>query len=191
MRKALIGLCLLLLAAFCFGPGIAAAEKAAFTGEWVCVAIDLGDGVKTAEYQGAPVGELMKLKLDEGGSLVLTSQGGEIPGSWTESDGGITLDIEGQKVVFRFTEGQLVNTDNGVTMYLEKTASQSAGGLFSLIKGNRYTGKWVASAVDEGDGVLKEQVNGVSVSSLMSFQINQDGTLVMTSMGLDTKGEWK
>ncbi len=192
MKKAMIILSLLLLAAVFTCPGQAMAETSDVTGEWVCVAVDLGDGVKSTQFQGAPVSDLMKLKLGEDGTLVLTSQGGEISGSWSQSEGGISLNIEGQTVVFSLNDGQLVNTDNGVTMYLEKAAAPvSTGGLFSLIKGSKYTGKWAASAVDEGDGILKEQIDGVSVASRMSFQINRDGTLVMTSMGFDMNGVWQ
>ena len=121
----------------------------------------------------------------------MTTLGESIPGTWKADGKGVSAVIDGQAVAFAYTDGQLVNNSNGVTVYLEKAApQQKAGGLLSLLKGSKYTGKWVAAAVDEGDGILKEEFEGVKVAELMSLQINRDGTLIMTAMGVDTKGVW-
>lgn len=190
MKRAFRIACLLLAALVAAAAAPALAGAADYAGDWACVAVDLGDGNKLTEYEGTGVGDLMKLRLGQDGALVLTSMGGEIPGTWAETADGISADIEGQAVAFTLKDGQLVNTENGVTMYLEKAAAPKSGGLLSLVKGSRFTGRWVVSAVDEGDGVLKDQYQGMKVSDVMAFQINRDGTLVMTSMGLDVPGTW-
>ena len=191
MRKQLKVTYLLLLILALTGSQIALAQTADFAGEWVCVAVDLGDGVKLTEYEGSSVGELMKIKLDQDGSLLVTTLGASIPGTWKEDAQGVSANIEGEELAFELIDGQLVNTSNGVTAYLEKAAAQpKSGGLLSLVKSSRYVGTWVPTAVDEGDGVLKEEFQGVKVADLMAFQINRDGTLTMTSMGVDINGVW-
>ena len=129
----------------------------------------------------------MKLQVNQDGTLLATSYGVPIPGTWKEDVNGISAVIDGEPVAFEFKEGQLVNDSNGTLLYLEKVETKpKSGGLLSLVKGNKYAGEWIASAVDEGDGVLKTELDGIKVSELMSFLINRDGTLVMTSMGQET-----
>jgi hypothetical protein len=161
MRKAFRVICLMLMVIVFVGFQAVLAQTTDFTGEWVCVAVDLGDGVKLTEYEGSSVGELMKIKLEQDGTLMVTTLGASIPGTWKTDAKGITATIDNQAVAFEFIDNQLVNNSNGVTAYLEKAAAQpKPGGLLSLLKGGKYTGKWVTAAVDEGDGILKDEIGG-------------------------------
>jgi len=193
MRKMIaLTVCLFViaLAVPCFQTALA--ETSSFAGEWVCVALDDGDGVKKTEYEGINVSDLMKLQFNQDGTLQVSSLGESMPGTWKEDKNGISAVIDSEPVEFEFIEGQLVSNSNGTIIYLEKVETKpKSGGLLSLVKGNKYAGTWIASAVDEGDGVLKAEFDGVKVSELMSFVINRDGTLVMNSMGQESSGTWQ
>jgi hypothetical protein len=192
MRNLLRATCLLLVVMLVAESSLAAAQSTDYAGEWVCVALVMGDGVKQSEYEGSSVADLMKLRLNEDGTLVLVSMGESIPGTWEGNAQGVTATIEGQAVSFEFNDSRLVNNENGVTLYLEKTVVQpKAGGLLSLLKGSKYIGTWVPEAVDVGDGILKDEMDGIKVAELMSFQINRDGTLLMTTMGIEYSSTWQ
>lgn len=191
MRNAINASCAILIAIVLLGFGAASAQTMDYQGEWVCVAVDLGDGVKVTQYEGASVRDLANLRLNADGTMSVTTPGGAISGTWKEENGGISAQIEGEVVPFELKDGQLVNASNGVTMYLEKAgAKPMTGGLLSLIKGSKYTGHWIAAIVDEGDGVQKQEIDGIKVRDLMSFQIDRDGTLVFTTAGADINGSW-
>jgi hypothetical protein len=136
------------------------------------------------------VADLMKMQLNKDGTLQVTAFGETISGTWKENAGGIAANIDGQEVAFEYKDQQLVNNSEGVTMYLEK-AKAKAGGLLSLIKGNKYIGTWVAAAVDEGDGILKDEMDGIKVADLLSLDIKRDGTAVINTMGEESGGTWK
>ncbi len=191
MRKAMKVTSLLMLILVLAVSPAALAQTADYAGDWVCVAVDMGDGVKLTQYEGSDVGELMKIKLNQDGSLMVTTLGMSIPGTWKGDAKGVSANIEGEELAFELIGGQLVNTSNGVTAYMEKAAAQpKTGGLLSLVKGSKYLGKWVPTAVDEGDGILKDSLEGVKVADLMALQVNRDGTIVMTTMGVDINGKW-
>jgi hypothetical protein len=190
MRKAFAAICLLLLLCTASGLQASKAETADYAGEWTCVFIDTGDGVKKTEYEGISVADLMKIQLNQDGTLQVIFSGETIHGSWKKSTGGIVTNIDGQEITFEYKEQQLVNDSDGMLMYLEKTKAKP-GGLLSLVKGNKYAGTWAAAAVDEGDGILKEEMDGVKVADLLSLDIKRDGTVIFTSMGVETSGTWK
>src|SRR5690606_9202427 len=111
---------------------------------------------------------------------------------WTAQDQGITALIEGQQVVFLLKDGKLVNTDNGVTSYLERQpAKPKPGGLLSLLAGRKYEGRWISTAVDEGDGVLSPALDGMLIDGLFTIDIRGDGTLLFSSTGDEDKGQWE
>ncbi|MHC1786923.1 MAG: hypothetical protein AB9880_07675 [Christensenellales bacterium] len=192
MKKAVgaLLLSLIILAAGVLQPALA--QGADLTGDWVCVAVDLGDGVKSTEYMGSSVGDLMKLSIKADGTLLLTSMGAPIPGTWQANQEGLAATIDGEPVAFLLQEGQLLNQSEGVTIYLGRAAAKAEpGGLLGLLKGSRYLGRWTVAAIDEGDGVLKKEYQGLQVAQMMSIQINRDGSFVMTSLGMDTPGQWQ
>ena len=184
---------LAILAALCLMlPVTSFAQPADYTGEWVCTAVDMGDGVLLKEYEGIAVSELMRLTLDQSGGLTVNSLGQTIPGTWAAQSGGITALIEGQQVVFELKDGKLVNTDNGVTSYLERQpAKPKPGGLLSLLSGRKYEGRWISTAVDEGDGVLSPALDGMLIDGLFTIDIRGDGTLLFSSTGDEDKGQWE
>lgn len=179
---------LAMLAALCLMLPVASyAQPAEYAGEWVCVSVDMGDGVLLKEYEGVAVRELMRLTLDQNGGMMVNSMGQVIPATWTVQDQGITALIEGQQVVFVLEDGKLVNKDNGVTIYLEKqSAAPKTGGLLSLLAGRKYEGRWISTAVDEGDGVLSTEMDGMLVDGLITLDISGDGTILFSY-----KGQWE
>ena len=191
MKKTLM---VLLMALVMLGLGIypACAATADYTGDWICTGIDQGDGVIQAEFQGMAVSELMKLTLDTGGTLVLVSAGETIPGTWTAHEGGITAVIDEEPVNFVLLDGKLTNTEQSTTIYLEKAGEPArSGGLLSRLAIGKYPGRWISVAVESGDGVPKTEMDGMSVTGLLVFTIDADGTLALTSMGMDEQGTWK
>lgn len=182
---------LAILAALCLMlPVPSLAQPADYTGEWVCTAVDMGDGVLLKEYEGIAVSELMRLTLDQSGGLTVTSLGQAIPGTWTAQDQGIAALIEGQQVVFGLKDGKLVNTESGVTSYLERQpAKPKPGGLLSLLAGKKYEGKWISTAVEEG-GVLSTEIDGMLIDGLITLDIRGDGTVLLSTMGAEDKGQW-
>ena len=191
--KKMMKAALAILAALCLMlPVTSFAQPADYTGEWVCTAVDMGDGVLLKEYEGIAVSELMRLSLDQSGGLTVNSLGQTIPGTWTAQDQGITALIDGQQVVFSLNDGKLVNTDNGVTSYLERQpAKPKPGGLLSLLAGRKYEGKWISTAVDEGDGVLSPALDGMLIDGLFIIDIRGDGTFLFSSTGDEDKGQWE
>ena len=182
-------LSLLLLVAALTQPLPARAED--YTGHWVCVGVDLGDGVPVDVYMGTAVADLMQLRLEAGGELTVISMGQEMPGTWAETAEGISALIEGQQVLFSFRNGQLVNNEQGVISYLEKqNAAPKAGGLLSLMIGKSYVGKWVSTAVDQGDGQLVTDIGGMSIAGFITLQIKADGSVLVNSMGAQEEGQW-
>ncbi len=172
-------------------PPAAQAQSNDYTGHWVCVGVDLGDGVPTDVYMGTAVADLMQLRLEAGGEMTVISMGQEMPGTWAETAEGISALIEGQQVLFSFQNGQLVNNEQGVTIYLEKqAAAPKAGGLLSLMIGKSYVGKWVSTAVDQGDGQLVTDIGGMSIVGFITLQINADGSVLVNSMGAQEEGQW-
>lgn len=178
----------LLIAALAM-PSVAFAAASDIAGEWACVAVDSGDGVKQVEYEGIDVAELVKIAFREDGTLTMTSQGEDTEGTWAEADSGVNALIDGQDVAFKLVDGQLVNDTDGVLIYLEK-AVKKKGGLLGALGIGKYTGKWVATGFDKGDGLIVDEMDGYPVSEYASLQIKRDGTLVMTSLGEDTAGTW-
>lgn len=172
-------------------PQAASAQTADYTGNWVCVGIDAGDGVLAKEYFGYAAEELMQLRLEAGGTLTLTSAGEAIPGTWSATDEGISVLVEGQHVLFRLENGQLINTEQGVTSYLEKVPdAPKTGGFLSLIIGKAYIGTWISTSADQGDGVLITDIGGMPIKGLITLQINADGSVLVNSMGEDEQGQW-
>ncbi len=169
----------------------AALADTAYPGEWVCVAVDPGTGVKQTDFEGMNVSELVKLVISEDGTLTVLSFGETIKGTWAQASGGITAEIDGEQVSFALEGSQLVNNTDGVLMYLEKESKKpAAGGLLSLVKGSKYAGHWVAEAV-VSQGVRMTEMEGIPVSQLLSFTFNRDGTLEFLSMGISTGGTWQ
>lgn len=190
MRRASMGfliLCLIVLM-----PVVsAAALDAEYTGEWVGSAIDVGDGVKLTEYEGVNVSDLMKIEFKEDGTLTVTSFGQLISGTWEADAEGVSAVIDSQQTAFRMENGQLVNNSDGVRIYLERTpAKPRTGGFLGSMLANKYVGDWACAAVDEGDGILQTQYQGVDAAEWMSLKINRDKSVVMTSMGEEYAGTW-
>lgn len=87
MRNAINASCAILIAIVLLGFGAASAQTMDYQGEWVCVAVDLGDGVKVTQYEGASVRDLANLKLNADGTMSVTTPGGAISGTWKEESG--------------------------------------------------------------------------------------------------------
>ncbi len=191
MRKMLavfMVLCMMVLVSL--APA-ALADAQDYVGGWTCVAVDTGDGEKQTEYEGMAVGDLMRIEIRDDGTLTVDSMGAQLDGSWSEEADGLSAEIDGQAVFFELVAGQLVNDSDGVLIYLAKADTpKKSGGLLGALKAGKYTGEWVATGVDLGDGTVQSQLDGLELSELMRFTINKDGTLTMTSDGDASEGAW-
>jgi hypothetical protein len=80
----------------------------------------------TAEYAGIEmtvddvVGETM-ITFEANGSCSVTSNGSTESGSWEETDTGVSID--GGNLEMTLTDGKLVMTMDGVTVYFEKQSA--------------------------------------------------------------------
>ncbi len=161
----------------------ASAAEADYVGEWAACAIDVGDGVKLTEYEGSNVSNIMKIIFNEDGTLTVTSFGQQIPGSWTADETGINAEIDGQQVSFKTVDGQLVNESEGILIYLAKVVKPKSGGLLGALKANKFVGYWVATGIDQGDGLVTEWDNQ-SVPD-KAITINPDGSWDIESINSD------
>ena len=192
MRKTFAVFMVLCLMVPMFLVPAALADASDYVGEWTCVAVDTGDGEMQTEYEGMAVGDLMRIDFRDDGTLTVHSMGVPINGSWAESENGLSAEIDGQAVVFELADGRLVNDSDGVLIYLAKADTpKKGGGLLGAVKTGKYTGEWVATGVDLGDGAIQSELDGLALSELMRFAINRDGTLSMTSSGDTVKGTWE
>ncbi len=64
------------------------------------------------------------ISFDAKGNCTLTSGGSEQSGSWEETDTGVSID--GGDLQMTLTDGKLVMTIDGVTVYFEKQTTEDA-----------------------------------------------------------------
>ena len=190
MRKSQAVLIILCLIASMFAGSPALAAPSDYLGQWVCVAIDNGDGVKQTEYEGSAVADMLKITFREDGTMTVDLPDGPIEGSWKETEDGLTAEVNGEEEAFELKDGQLVNESDGTLVYLEKAAQKKKGGLLGALKAAKYAGQWVATGIDQGDGKIITQMDGMDIADLMTISIKRDGTLVLSSLGVDTEGTW-
>ena len=130
MKKAISILCAAALLFVSASARAFEAEPFDYTGEWVIVAVDEGDGILKEEYSGA-IGEdlgVMQFKRDKTVSGI--SLGSSFTGNWAEIEGGIRVTAKGQPALdFLLKDGQLV-VDNGAgdTFYLSRAEGEGASG---------------------------------------------------------------
>ncbi len=129
-------------------------------GEWVCWAVDRGDGVLKQEYNGTKV-ETISLLIRPDGTLRSKSGSSEAAGTWEEIEGGVRVRIDGQPALdFLLEKGQLVLRNGaGDIFYLgrseEAGASEAEGTEFFLFrKGITWTS--TPEQVREAEGVGQE-----------------------------------
>jgi outer membrane protein assembly factor BamB len=190
VRKMLAALLVLCLMVPFFLARVALADASDYAGEWTCVAVDAGDGEKRTEYEGVAVGELMRAEIRDDGTLTVRSMDALLYGTWAEAENGVSAEIDGDAVFFELVDGQLVNDSDGVLIYLAKDQPRKSGGLLGILKVGKYTGEWVATGIDAGDGTIQTQLEGLELSDLFRFTIKRDGTFTMTSGGFATEGTW-
>jgi len=124
-----------------------------YTGDWVWLYVDLGDGALLTEYGGQSLQDSVTFTLQADGTALLTSFGEQESGIWQPTGAGIAVIVDDTVVPFSYTDGQLVNTEDGITMYFARAEEVLKQGGFSTLinigKSNAepvfdYTGEWHA-----------------------------------------------
>ena len=162
MKKIACFVCMLFLmmTVVCL-PSVLAAEVD-YAGNWICMYVDFGDGALLSEYEGQTLKDTIYFDLQPDGTFLLTSFGMEQAGAWQPTSTGVSLTADGIEVPFSYTDGQLINSEDGVTMYFTKAGENAKQGGFSTLvnlgKNNAapsfsFAGQWHAvSYTAMGDG---------------------------------------
>ena len=181
MKKTLCLVCILLILLTVVTVPSALAMGVDYTGEWVCLYVDMGDGVMQTEYNGQVLQDVMTVQLNEDGSFMLDSFGQQQTGTWQPTGAGIAVIADGIVVPFSYEDDMLVNTEDGVTMYFGRAADAVQGGFNTLLNIGKqdetpafdFTGNWKCIAYE---------ASGVSYDITMFFPdgipltLNADGT---------------
>ena len=153
MKKIVCFACVLLLLTTAVSVPSVLAIGTDFTGEWVCQSVDWGDGELVTEYQGQSLPDALNIDIQADGTVTLNSFGEQVDGMWQPTGAGISIVTEGTVVPFTYADGQLVNTENDVTMYfVRKDEATTQGGFSTLVnlgKGDetrqfQFAGTWNA-----------------------------------------------
>ena len=141
MKKTLCLVCILLMLLTIVPISSALAMGVDYTGEWVCLYVDMGDGVKQTEYNGQVLKDVMKVQLNEDGTFQLDSFGTQQTGTWQPTGAGIAMIAEGIVVPFSYADDMLVNTEEGTITYFGRaeTVPQQGGFNTLLSLGNQET----------------------------------------------------
>ena len=149
MKKTISLVCVLFLLLTAVALPSAFAMEMDYTGDWVCLSVDLGDGVLLSEYEGQVLKDAMKIQLNADGTFILDSFGTQQSGIWQVTGAGIAIIADGTVVPFSYEDERLVNTEDGTTMYFgraEETPQQ--GGFSTLLNIGKkdetvdFTGSW-------------------------------------------------
>jgi hypothetical protein len=133
MKKTLCLVWIALVSLIVAAASSALAMGADYTGEWVCLYVDTGNGVKQTEYEGQVLQDVMKVQLNADGSFLLDSFGSQQSGTWQPTGAGLALLADGIAVPFTYTDGMLVNSDEGTTMYFGRAADIPQQGGFNTL----------------------------------------------------------
>ena len=182
MKKLAGHMCMVLLLLSLTCVSSALAMDMDYAGDWVCMYVDMGDGEMLTEYQGVSLQENISIKLLDDGTVLLTSFGMQEEGTWQPTGAGISMFADDTLVPFTYTDEQLVNTEDGITMYFVRAESITQQGGFSTLMnlGNsdaqtdiQYAGTWKA---------LSYEASGISYDIAMFFPegvtvtLQDDGT---------------
>ncbi len=93
-----------------------------YTGLWEAEAFETG-GVRTTESEGVPVAKIIAFQINRDGTLELLSMGSSMAGTWQETDGGITITVNGTDTDMAYADGKLAGVSEGVTIYLIRSGA--------------------------------------------------------------------
>lgn len=133
MKKITYLVCTLFLLVAMGSVPSALAMETDYAGNWVCMYVDMGDGVLLTEYQGLSLQENISFELRSDGSVLLNSFGMQQEGVWQPTGAGISIFADDTLVAFTYADEQLVNTDEGVTMYFVRAESGPKQGGFNTL----------------------------------------------------------
>lgn len=182
MKKIACLVCTLFLLLTLISVPSALAMEMDYAGDWVCMYVDMGDGVLQTEYQGVTLKDSISFQLQSDGTVLLTSFGMQEQGTWQPTGSGISMFADNTLVPFSYTDEQLVNTDEGITMYFVRAESgPQQGGFSTLVNLGKddsqpdveYAGTWKA---------LSYEASGISYDIATFFPegvtitLREDGT---------------
>ena len=134
MKKITSLVCMLVLLLTVVTVPSALAMETDYSGDWVCTSVDLGDGVLQTEYEGQSLQEVITFTLRTDGTVLFKSFGTEVEGVWAPTGGGVSVIADNMAIPFTYENDQLMNTEDGVTMYFIRAEDATkTGGLSSLL----------------------------------------------------------
>ena len=164
----------------------AMATEAAYTGSWFCALLDLGDGILLQEYEGQSLQDMIYFDLNADSTAYVTSMDEEQIGTWSVTDEGILIAVDGLPVPFIMEDGMLVNHEEDIVMYFKKLQPEPSPTAAAF----DFTGDWVCQFVDLGDGVKQSEYEGTSLPEAIHCTLSADGTAKLSSFGTPQSGTW-
>ena len=133
------------------------------------------NGGKT--FSVSEMGTDLTIVLQEGGACAMRSKGRTITGTWTEEEGGVTIDAMGMPVFFAFENGILSSEENGFRLCLARDI-----GICANAPAEAFTGKWELIDAYDGDTAYTKE----AIEEGLTFELNDDGVVRRESL---TKGD--
>jgi|GEM_PF-6877155 len=160
----------------------AMATEAAYTGSWFCALLDLGDGILLQEYEGQSLQDMIYFDLNADSTAYVTSMDEEQIGTWSVTDEGILIAVDGLPVPFIMEDGMLVNHEEDIVMYFKKLQPEPSPTAAAC----DFSGDWVCQFVDLGDGVKQSEYEGTSLPEAIHCTLSADETAKLSSFGTHT-----
>ncbi|MDD4081535.1 MAG: hypothetical protein PHP02_09045 [Eubacteriales bacterium] len=143
-----------------------------YTGRWISVAVDSGDGERKAEMDGKSVRGMLALTIHTDGMVTLSSMGRDEQGTWEGISGGIRVDLSGEMMDLLLADGQLASENDGVTIYFDRDTAEPAV-ISEQTQPDAFIGQWEAE---------RYEMAGYSFEASMLFPngcvlvLREDGT---------------
>lgn len=146
------------------GDKIVFSRSSSYCGTWT-----LRFGILEGDvYSVSEMGVDMLMVLREGGVCAMRSMGRTIQGTWSEGDGGVTIDISNKPVFFELEKGVLSSEDQGYRLCFVRDISICANA-----PAEAFTGKWELIDAYDCDTAYTE----AALEEGLTFVLNDDGVV--------------
>jgi len=127
-------------------------------------------------FSVSEMGNDLTMVLQEGGVCAMRSLGRTVMGTWTEEEGGVTINAAGRPVFFAFEKGILSSEDGGYRLCFVRDI-----GICANVAAEAFTGKWELIDAYDGDTAYTD----AAIEEGITFELNDDGVVKRESK---TKG---
>ncbi len=170
---------------------IAQAEEIDYTGTWVCTNITEGD----MSIDPTTLGMMITMTLNADGTGILDSMGETENAAWAVAENGVNVtDSLNDTVLFTYTDGALVGTEEGSTMTFTResevtvapAATAAAPATEEEVAAFNFSGYWNCTQAI----ALGMPFNAADLGVEMLFALYLDGTFEMVSGEDVGSGTW-